>query len=110
MEQRVSLPPFSMLVSTPLYRVDNTIVTGLVVPPIVADPTDILYRVTLAGERRLDLISHLHYGTPALWWVIAFVNNLVDPIAGVVSGADLRIPTPSRVAALGLLNVGLSSV
>jgi hypothetical protein len=105
MDQRVTLPPFSMLSQTPIYSVNGNIVTGLLNPPIVPDASDTLYRVTLAGERRLDLISQLHYGTPELWWVIALVNNLIDPIAGVASGAEIRIPLRSRLSALGILNV-----
>jgi hypothetical protein len=37
--------------------------------------------------------------------VIALVNNLIDPIAGVASGAEIRIPLRSRLSALGILNV-----
>jgi len=105
MDQRVTLPPFSMLSKTPIYSIDGSIVPGLITSPIVSDPTDTLYRITQAGERRLDLISQLHYGTPELWWVLAFVNNLVDPIAGVAAGADIRVPLRSRLASLGILNV-----
>ncbi len=94
-----------MLSKTSIYNVDGNVVPGLMAPPIVADPTDTLYRVTQSGQRRLDLISHLYYGTSELWWVIAFVNNLVDPIAGVSAGADLRIPLRSRLTALGILNI-----
>ena len=105
MDQRVTLPPFSMLYKTPIYSVKGLVVTGLLNPPVGPDVSDTLYRVTLAGERRLDLISQLHYGTPELWWVISLVNNLIDPIAGVASGADIRIPLRSRLSALGILNV-----
>jgi hypothetical protein len=105
MDQRVTLPPFSMLSKTPIYSVKGLVVTGLLNPPVGPDVSDTLYRVTLAGERRLDLISQLHFGTAELWWVIALVNNLIDPIAGVASGADIRIPLRSRLSALGILNV-----
>ena len=105
MDQRVTLPPFSMLSKTPIYSVKGLVVTGLLNPPVGPDVSDTLYRVTLAGERRLDLISQLHYGTPELWWVISLVNNLIDPIAGVASGSDIRIPLRSRLSALGILNV-----
>ena len=105
MDQRVTLPPFSMLSKTPIYNVGGNIVTGLLNPAIVPDSSDTLYRVTLAGERRLDLISQLHYGTTELWWVLALANNLIDPIAGVASGSDIRIPLRSRLSALGILNV-----
>ena len=105
MDQRVTLPPFSMLSKPPIYSVKGLVVTGLLNPPVGPDVSDTLYRVTLAGERRLDLISQLHYGTPELWWVISLVNNLIDPIAGVASGADIRIPLRSRLSALGILNV-----
>lgn len=105
MDQRVTLPPFSMLSKTPIYSVKGNIVTGLMAPPILPDPSDTLYQVTQMGERRLDLISHLHYGTPELWWVIALVNDLIDPMAGVAAGVELRIPIRERLSSLGILNV-----
>ena len=74
MDQRVTLPPFSMLSKTPIYSVKGLVVTGLLNPPVGPDVSDTLYRVTLAGERRLDLISQLHYGTPELWWVISLFS------------------------------------
>lgn len=105
MDQRVALPPFSMLVKTPVYKVGDDIVTGLMVPPVVPDPTDTLYTVTIAGERRLDLLSAYHYGTPELWWVLATVNGLMDPIAGVLAGSEIRVPLRARLASLGILNI-----
>lgn len=101
----VTLPPFSMLAKTPFYDIDGVITPGLVRPVVLPDFSDVVYTVTLAGERRLDLISALHYGTPNLWWVIASVNNLVDGLAGVRVGTELRIPLKSRLAQTGILNI-----
>lgn len=105
MSSTVSLPPYSMLATTPLYESNGVVVPGLMRPVVLPDYSDSVYTVTLAGERRLDLISELHYGTPDLWWVIASVNGLVDALAGVRVGTELRIPLKSRLAQTGILTV-----
>jgi hypothetical protein len=102
-DARVILPAFSMFQDTPVFEVGSDIVFGLLQDPVVADPTDQLYVVTQAGERRLDLISQLFYDTPQLWWVIALVNNFVDPLIGAPAGAELRIPTRQRLSEAGIL-------
>jgi hypothetical protein len=104
MAQKLSLPPFSFLSQTPIYSVGGNIVPGLMVPAVTAHSSDIPYVVPLAGERRIDLISHLHYGTTELWWVLLQVNGLIDPLAGVAANSTIRVPTRERLAALGLLN------
>jgi hypothetical protein len=99
----VSLPAYSMFSNTPVYEVKGDIVFGLLRDPVIASPTDQLYVVTQAGEKRLDLVSSLFYGTSHLWWVLALVNNLVDPLVGVSVGTELRIPTKQRLADEGIL-------
>jgi nucleoid-associated protein YgaU len=102
--QKIDRPQYSMFSKTPVYDVDNLAVYGLLVDPVVADASDTLYTVTQAGEKRFDLISKIFYGVPDLWWVIALVNNIQDPLSGVSAGTKLRIPTKDRLAALGILN------
>lgn len=75
------------------------------VPAVLPDSTDQVYTVTLAGERRLDLIAYMFYGASELWWVVALVNGLKDPLVGVKYGTQLRIPLKSRLAGLGILNI-----
>lgn len=100
----VELAPFSMLMTTPLYEVGGVVVPGLMTAPVVPHSSDTVYTVTVAGERRLDLISSLFYGTTRLWWVIASVNGLTDPLAGVAHGSQIRIPRKERLADLGIMN------
>jgi len=83
----------------------NVIVFGLMVPAVVPDASDILYTVPQAGEGRMDLISQQFYGTPELWWAIAQVNNLNDPLVGFVANQTVRVPTKERLAAEGILSV-----
>lgn len=103
--QRIELTNYSMFAETPIYEVGEDIVLGLMRDVVVPDNSDVLYNVPPGGTHRLDLISSTHYGTPHLWWVIARVNNLVDPLLGVVSGAIIRLPTRARLASEGILNV-----
>jgi len=41
---------------------------------------------------RIDLISYIHYDTVDLWWLIAQVNDVIDPITELYMGRVLRIP------------------
>lgn len=112
MSQRIELPACSMLASTPIYdgvtaevegAQEPVVVPGLMVDVVVADGSDEVYIVPQAGAARLDLIAHKFYGTPDLWWVLARVNNLSDPLVGFPSGAKIRVPTRQRLAAEGVL-------
>ena len=95
-----------MFTSTPVYDLGaGLIVFGLMQPPVVPDDTDELWTVPPAGVARLDRIADNFYGTPALWWVIASVNNILDPLVGVPQGTAIRVPTRERLSAQGILNV-----
>ena len=99
-----------MWAQTPIYSVpdpeDGTaIVFGQMQDVIVPDPSDVLYKVPIGALYRLDLISQNFYGVPDLWWVIARVNNIIDPMLGPGLGQIIRIPTKSRLATEGVLNV-----
>lgn len=103
--QRIELPPFSMFSNTPAYDVSGNITFGLMNPTTVPDSTDNLWPVPPSGEYRMDILSTILYGTPALWHVIASVNDLLDPLVGVPAGTVIRVPTRERLAAEGILSV-----
>lgn len=54
-----------------------------------------LYEVR-AGDR-LDLIAFDKYKKSSLWWVIAYVNNIVDPIFDLKPGKKILIPNVSEL-------------
>lgn len=104
--QRIELPQYSMFTNTPIYDLGgDTIVFGLLQPSVVPADTDELWVMPSAGVPRLDLLSNDFYGTPQLWWVIASVNNMLDPLVAVPEGTSIRVPTKERLAAEGILNV-----
>jgi hypothetical protein len=107
--QRVQLPPYSMFPATPIYQStvegEQVIVFGLLQDPVVEDPSDIVYNVPVGGLHRLDLISQTFYGVPDLWWVIARVNNVLDPLVGPDMNTKIRIPVKARLGQSGLLSV-----
>lgn len=111
---RIELPPFSMFSATPVYdgveaeiegERQKIIVFGLMVEAVVPAASDVLYTVPQAGEGRLDLISQQFYGTPELWWAVAVVNDLRDPLIGFEAGQTIRVPTKERLASIGILSV-----
>lgn len=59
--------------------------------------TDTFITLTSKNAARLDLISNTYYGTPALWWVLAHVNDIVDPLVDAPPGTVIRIPDFSSI-------------
>lgn len=54
---------------------------------------DRTYVVERRFEGRLDLIAALYLGEPRWWWIIAQMNNILDPYSEVKEGIVLYIPT-----------------
>lgn len=65
----------------------------------LTDPTDFMYVVEDRFQGRLDLITAVHLGEENIryWWVVAMLNNLLDPYTEVKTGRILRIPTKDRL-------------
>lgn len=63
---------------------------------------DSFYSVEPAVENRLDLISYMFYKTPLLWWAIAVVNKIQNPMDCRV-GLVLRIPTLDSINSSGAM-------
>lgn len=55
------------------------------------------YEVTLTDYKRLDLIAFDFYGNVNLWWVIAQVNDIMDPWTDLEPGDLIRIPRPTHI-------------
>lgn len=51
---------------------------------------EVSHKVTLYEINRLDNISYKYYGTPELFWVIMYVNNIINPF-DIKEGTALRI-------------------
>jgi hypothetical protein len=101
---KIELPTHSAYIDTPVYQIGGDIFFGLLRDPITPDLTDGSFTVTQGFENRLDLISNNFYGTQDLWWVIAMVNDIMDPLLGVQVNTILRIPTKTRLANAGVLS------
>lgn len=99
--ERVALPARSMFAATPVYRLgsDETVVFGLRQRRLLPANGDSDITVTAPEAGRLDLIAQQLYGEANGWWAIADVSNLVDPLAGVITGETLRVPAPQRLPA-----------
>jgi len=53
--------------------------------------------VTQVNENDLPAIATTLYGNPQLWWTIAELNSIVDPLTEVTSGTALRVSTQARI-------------
>lgn len=53
---------------------------------------DVLHKVAVEEEGRLDKISYKYYDTERLWWCIAMRNKIVDVVGEVIAGTNLFIP------------------
>lgn len=54
--------------------------------------SDIYHRVKSHEICRLDILAHLYYQNPLLWWVIAQANDIYDPFENIDPGTLIRIP------------------
>lgn len=64
-----------------------------------ADPTDFQYVVEKQFEGRLDWITAIYLGEQNIryWWVVAMLNNILDPYTEVKTGRIIRIPSKERL-------------
>jgi hypothetical protein len=63
----------------------------------LSNPDDSSYVVEKKFVGRLDLIAATFLGEPRYWWVIAMLNNILDPVNEVTEGVLLYIPTVDRI-------------
>lgn len=103
---QVTLPAMSMFMDTPVGKTtEGDIVFGLLRDPVIPDPTDKVYSVPQPGENRGWLISAHCYTTPHLWWVLAMVNGMLDPLTEFTPGRELRVPTSQRLSDEGVKTI-----
>jgi hypothetical protein len=88
--------------TSPYYATD--IVNGkfldiMVDRPIIKQPSDIYWEITLVYEYRPDLLAFDLYNDAALWWVFVQRNLDViqDPIFDFVPGTQIYIPQLSKL-------------
>jgi hypothetical protein len=72
---------------------------AIIIPP---HPSDKLYVLNSSDVARPDLLSYKLYKTPELYWVILWLNNIVDPFEGMYPGMLLRVPLLSRLMEYGI--------
>ena len=53
--------------------------------------SDKYFKVTAKEENRLDLVASYYYNDPYKYWIIAYVNNIIDCFTLPI-GTILRIP------------------
>lgn len=99
--RRIRISQTSRYVGT---TVINDIVPGFHVwslwvrPEIVEGSQDTIHRIRSGENSRLDILALRYYDDPRLWWVIADVNNIEDPL-NIPDNTELRIPKYSNVLA-----------
>ena len=87
-----------MFFGTPVYELPaGEVVFGLRLPSVPPANGDTAITVPAAMENRLDLISALQLQADAAFWAIADASGMIDPFLAVTTGAQLRIPNPSRL-------------
>ena len=74
----------------------NNYIESPVKKEIIESNYDSFYTVEPSYEDRIDLVSNKFYGTPFLWWAIAMINHIKNPMRLEV-GIVLRIPPMSHI-------------
>jgi len=96
------VPPSRMML-TPV-RIDAAIKPGescfdLWRPPDIDMGRYTLYTITEADQGRLDRVAWRVLGDERLWWAIAHVNDIAEPLGAIEPGTVLRIPTVEAINA-----------
>lgn len=55
--------------------------------------SDTYHRIQSNETTRLDILAHLYYRNPLLWWIIAQANDISDPFEPLEIGTLIRIPS-----------------
>ena len=99
MEKNSTLVKFSRYVAGGTTEVNKTALEWWERNVLVTDPSDFLYVVEDRFQGRLDLITAVYLGEENLryWWVVAMLNNLLDPYTEVKTGRIIRSPTKERL-------------
>ena len=50
------------------------------------------FEVVLSKPATLDLISMQQYGTPLMYWAIADLNDILDPLILLPAGTKIKVP------------------
>jgi len=96
------IEPPSRMMLTPT-RIDDSLVPGrlrfqLWMPPDIDMTFYTRHTVTDAEQGRLDLVAYKTLGDPRLWWAVAYVNQIQNPLAAIPVGTLLKIPRMEAVA------------
>lgn len=66
--------------------------------PTIPTDTATRHTVTSADVGHMDAIAKKYYNDERLWWVIAWVNRIKNPITDMVVGQQLLIPELAEIA------------
>ena len=107
MARRILLSPNSRYRATPLFsqKIDeqnpnlgeNTFFGTFQRIEIPTGDDDTFYMIRNVDNGRLDVLAFDFYGSAELWWVLAVVNQIFDPLFGVEPGTVIRIPGLQKV-------------
>ena len=81
-----------------LLLVDGVEFWDTLVLPDAAPRQDDIQHVVSQSDR-IDLLANRYYQDPAMWWVIAWANNLEILPTDMKEGMQLRIPSKSFATA-----------
>jgi hypothetical protein len=93
------------------YRKTRVYIDGTIIPgirrrgvwraPIFLTADAERHTVTSMDVGHIDLIAQTYYGigNEKLWWVIAWVNRIKNPLSDMYIGQQLLIPAVNEIAA-----------
>jgi len=98
-EQTVKFRRASFVRNLDLVGLDDATVFMDYRPPvIIPQPEDRV--VYLENRQWPDEVSRQYLGDANLWWIIAAVNGIIDPMVELYPGRKITIPGARRIRAL----------
>ena len=91
-----NLPSTSILRAFPVFTDENKVkftnaLRTYVISDTVQTNSFLFQWYTVDGDEFLDDIAAKMYGTPSLWWLVADLNELVNPFEGLEDGMSIKI-------------------
>lgn len=62
----------------------------------VKSPDDLKITISKKYDRKPDLLAFDLYENPGLMWFVLQYNDIVNPYAEFVEGANITLPSPNR--------------
>jgi hypothetical protein len=82
-----------------LYKIADWLQAGYLTPDITTFNITQLYTLKASDCPFPELLSYKFYGTTDFWWVLCWINGVINPMTDMIPGDSWGIPSFDSVQA-----------